>query len=138
MKMKLVSFVILCTVLLVPTIASAEVTNGNIGYGIGYGLTPWRLRALVAVVLGLIGVVVGGLSLARSGGRFGNGNGRAGALVAMVAGLGGIVIAGLHLANSTGGWGTGNGRAGAVFAIVIGLTGMVLARLTLARSRRAG
>ncbi len=134
MKMKLVSFVALCTLLLVPTIASAEVTNGNIGYG----LTPWRLRALAAVVLGLISVVIGGLSLARSAGRFGTGNGRSGALVAVVLGLIGIVLAVLHLANSTGGFGTGNGRAGAVFAIVMGLIGMVLARLTLARTRRAG
>jgi hypothetical protein len=133
MKMNLVSFAILCTLLLVPTIASAEVTNGNIGY-----LTPMRLRAIVAVVVGLISVVIGGLSLARSAGRFGTGNGRAGAIVAAVVGLIGIVLAALHLANSTGGFGTGNGRAGALFAIVLGLIGMVLAGMAQARSRRTG
>jgi hypothetical protein len=133
MKMKLVSFAILCTLLLVPTIASAEVTNGHVGY-----LTPMRLRAVVAVVVALISVVIGWLSLARSAGRFGIGNGRTGAIVATVVGLIGIVLAGLHLANSTGGFGTGNGRAGAIFAIVLGLIGVVLGGLAQARSRRTG
>ncbi|MGG3493248.1 DUF6223 family protein, partial [Brevibacillus choshinensis] len=85
MKMKLVSFVILCTLLLVPTIASAEVTNG------GYGLTPGRLGATVDAVVGLISAILAGLSLARSAGRFGTGSGRAGAIIAIVMGL--IVIA---------------------------------------------
>ncbi|MDQ0917093.1 DUF6223 family protein [Paenibacillus sp. V4I5] len=134
MKMKLVSFVVICTLLLVPTIAFAEVTDGNIVNG----FTPMRLRALVAVVAGLISVVIGGVSMSRFAGRFGTGKRRVGSIVAVVVGLIGIVIATLHLANSTGGWGTGNGRAGATFAIVLGLTGMVLARITLARSRRAG
>ncbi|MBB6670102.1 DUF6223 family protein [Cohnella nanjingensis] len=131
MKMMLVSFVILCTLLLVPAIASAEVTNGNIEYGY---ITPMRLRAIVAAVVGLISVVIGGLSLTRSRRT---GNGRAGAIVAAVVGLIGIILAVLHLANSTGGFGTGNGRAGAIVAAVIGLIGIILAGLTLARSRRA-
>ena len=134
MRMKLIPFVMLCTTLLVPAVAFAEVTNGNVGFG----LTPGRLGAIVAVVVGLTSMVIGGLSLARSAGRFGAGNGRTGAIVAAVVGLIGIVLAGLHLANSTGGFGTGGGRAGAIVAIVVGLTGMVLAGLTLARSRRAG
>ncbi|WP_248930640.1 DUF6223 family protein [Paenibacillus hamazuiensis] len=134
MKMKLISFVILCACLLVPTIAFADVPSGNVGYG----LTPGRLRAIVAAVVGLISVVIGGLSMARSAGRFGTGSGRAGAIVAMVLGLIGIALAVLHLAGSTGGFGTGNGRAGAIVAMVLGLAGLVLAGLTLARSRRAG
>ncbi|WP_284645221.1 DUF6223 family protein [Paenibacillus silviterrae] len=129
MKMKLVSFLLFCTLLLVPAIASAEVTDGNIGYG----LTPGRLRTIAAAVVGLVSVVIGGLSLARS-----TGNGRSRAIVAAVVGLIAIVLAGLHLATSTGGFGTGNGRAGAIVAIVVGLTGMVLAGLSLVRSRRAG
>jgi Family of unknown function (DUF6223) len=133
-QMKLVSFVIVCTILSVPTIASAEVTNGNIGVG----LTPGRSGAIVAAGVGLISVVIGGLSLARSVGRFGSGNWRIGAIVAAMVGLIGIVLAGLHLANSTGGFGTGSGRAGAIVAIVLGLTGMAVAGLTLARSRRTG
>lgn len=133
MKMKLVSFVLLCGFLLVPTIASAEVTNGNVVYG----LTPGRLWATMDAVAGLISAVIGGLSLARSVRRIGNG-GRKGAIVAMVLGLIVIAYAGVHLTIFTGDFGTGAGRAGAIIAIVMGLTGMVLAGLTLARSRRAG
>ncbi|MDR4887881.1 DUF6223 family protein [Fredinandcohnia sp. QZ13] len=132
MNIKIVSFITICTLLLVPTIVSAEVTDGNIGFG----FTPMRLRAIVAAVVGLISVVIGGLSLARSKGNFGTGNGKVGAIVAAVVGLFGIVLAGLHLANSTGGFGTGNGRAGAIVAILVGLIGIVLAGLTLIRARR--
>ncbi|WJH36467.1 DUF6223 family protein [Paenibacillus sp. CC-CFT747] len=134
MKIKLVSILMFGILLLVPTIASAEVTDGNVGYG----LTPGRLRTIIAAVVGLISVIIGGLSWARSAGRFGSGNGRTGAIVAAVVGLIGIVLAGLHLANTTGGFGTGNGRAGAIVAILVGLAGLVLAWLTLARSRRVG
>ncbi|MDF2683276.1 MAG: hypothetical protein K0R47_4466 [Brevibacillus sp.] len=135
MKMKLVSFVILCAFLLVPTIASAEVTNGNVGYGV---TTPGRLWATMDAAVGLISAILAGLSLARSAGRFGTGSGRRGAIVAAVVGLIVIAYAVLHLTIFTGDFGTGSGRAGAIIAIVMGLTGMVLAGLTLARSRRAG
>ncbi|MFP3390172.1 DUF6223 family protein [Brevibacillus sp. SIMBA_040] len=133
MKMRLVSFVLFCAFLLVPTIASAEVTNGNVVNG----LTPGRLWATMDAVVGLISAVIGWLSLARSAGRFGSGSGRRGAIVAAVTALIVIVYAGLHLTNFTGDFGTGSGRAGAIVAIVMGLIGMVLAGLTLARSRRA-
>ncbi|OXM83026.1 DUF6223 family protein [Paenibacillus rigui] len=135
MKMKLVSFVILCALLLVPTVASAEVTSGNVGYG----LTPGRLWATMDAVAGLISTVIGGLSLGRSVRRIGNG-GRNGAIVSMGLGLIVLAYAGVHLTIFTGDFGTGAGRAGAIIAIVMGLTGMVLAGLTLARSRsrRAG
>jgi hypothetical protein len=93
-----------------------------------------RLGAIVAAAVGLIGVIGGGLALARSG-RPGTGAGRNGA-VALVAGLTGMVLAGLHLATSTGGVGTGNGRAGALVALVVGLIGVVLGGLALVRSRR--
>jgi Family of unknown function (DUF6223) len=111
-----------------PAVAQVSVAAGVIGSG--------RLVPIVAAVVGLIGVVIGGLALARSTGRIGTGNGRRGAIVAGVAGLIGVVVSGLHLANSTGGFGTGNGRAGAIVAAVVGLIGMVLAGLALVRSRR--
>jgi len=99
------------------------------GTGIGSG----RLVPTVAAVAGLIGVVLGGLALARSRRP---GNRRAGAIMATVLGLISLVIGGLHAANSAGGFGTGNGLAGAIVAIVLGLVGMVLGGLALARSRR--
>jgi hypothetical protein len=104
---------------------------GLIGPGSG------RAGASLAAVVGLIGVVIGGLALARAAGRI-TGTGRNGAIVAMVLGLIGMVLAGLHLATNTGAIGTGSGRAGAIVAVVLGLIDMVLGGLALARSRRPG
>lgn len=135
MKMKLVSFVILCAFILVPTFASAEATNGNVGYGV---TTPGRLWATIDAMVGLIGAILAGLSLSRFAGRFGTGSGRRGAIAAAVVGLIVIAYAVLHLTIFTGDFGTGDGRAGAIIAIVMGLISMALAGLTLARSRRTG
>jgi hypothetical protein len=101
-----------------------------------YTLTAGRLWSLVAALLGLVGVVIGGLALARSAGGIDTGMGRGRAIVALLVGLIGMVLSGLHLANSTGGIGTGSGRLGAIVALVVGLIGMVLGGLALARSRR--
>jgi hypothetical protein len=53
-----------------------------------YTLTPERIAATAAAVVGLIGAVIGGLALARSAGRIGTGNGRRGAIVALGVGHG--------------------------------------------------
>lgn len=134
MKKKMLSFLILCTLLFVPTIAFAEVTNGKTVYG----FTPGRLWASTDAAVGLISAILAGLSLARSAGRFGAGIGRRGAIVATVAGLIVIAYAILHLTIFTGDFGTGSGRAGAIIAIVMGLISMVLGGLAIARSRRTG
>ena len=65
-----------------------------------YTMSAGRLGAIVAALLGLIGVVVGGLALARPAGRFGTGNGRGGAYVALMVGLIAMVLGGLVLARS--------------------------------------
>jgi catechol 2,3-dioxygenase-like lactoylglutathione lyase family enzyme len=101
------------------------------------GITNGRARALVAAVVGLISLVVGGLALARSAGRIGAGNGRAGAIVALALGLIGMILSVAHLGSSTGGFGTGSGRAGAIVALALGLIGMNLGGMALARSRRS-
>jgi catechol 2,3-dioxygenase-like lactoylglutathione lyase family enzyme len=111
-------------------LAAPAAAQGIIGTGSG------RTGASIAAVVALIGVVIGGLALARSSGRIGGGKGRDGAIVALVAGLIGTALAGLHLATATGAIGTGSGRAGAMVALVLGLIGMVLGWLALARSRR--
>jgi hypothetical protein len=103
-----------------------------------FAISSGRLGAIVAAVLGLIGVVIGGLALARPAGRTGTGSGRLGALVALVAGLIGMALGGLVVATSAGGIGTGNGLGGALVALVVGLIAMVLGGLALARSRRTG
>jgi hypothetical protein len=99
-------------------------------------LTPKRIVASVAALVGLSGAVIGGLALARSAGRIGTGNGRRGAIVALVLGPIGVVIGGLVVATADGGLGTGNGLGGGIVAMMVGLSGMTLGGLALARSRR--
>lgn len=131
MKTKLVSFVIFCTLLLLPTFAFAA--NGNYVYG----FTPGRSWATFDMAVGLITAVMAGLSLRRSTRGIGNG-GRNGAIVAMVVGLIVITYAIVHVTLFPGPPGTGDGRVGAILAIVTGLISIVLAGITLARSRRTG
>jgi hypothetical protein len=100
-----------------------------------YGLTPRRLWATTVAVLGLIGVIIGGLALARPASRFGTASGRLGAVVALVAGLIAAVNGGLNLAIANGGPGTGNGVVGGAAAFVLGLIALGLGGLALARCR---
>jgi hypothetical protein len=92
----------------------------------------------VAVVVGLIGAVIGGRALARTVGHTAGGNrGRRGAIIALVLSPIGLFIGGLVVATAHGGVGTGGGLGGAVVAMMVGLIGMALGGLALARSRRA-
>ncbi|HEY8460893.1 MAG TPA: DUF6223 family protein, partial [Blastocatellia bacterium] len=88
--------------------ARAPVAFHTIHYGFAavladgaIGITKGRARAIVAAVVGLISLVVGGLALARSAGRIGAGNGRVGAIVALALGLIGMVLSVAHLGSST-------------------------------------
>ena len=101
-----------------------------------YGMTPRRLWASMAMLVALVGVVIGGLALARPASRFGTDSGRLGAIVALMAGLIAVVTGGLNLAIATGGPGTGNGVVGGAAAFVLGLIALALGGLALARSRR--
>jgi hypothetical protein len=103
---------------------------------VGPYLTTDRLWATLSAVLALVGVVLGGLALARSAGRIGSGDGRRGAIVGLVAGLIAGVIGGLVLATADGGPGTGNGVVGAAAALVLGPIAMAVGGLALTRSRR--
>ena len=102
-----------------------------------YGLTFRRLWATTVSVLALVGVVIGGLALARPASRFGTASGRLGAIVALVAGLIAVVNGGLVLAIANGGPGSGNGVVGGAGALVLGLVAMALSGLALARTRRS-
>ena len=73
---------------------SALARSGRSGTGAG------RSGAVVALVVGPIGVVLSALALARSAGGIGTGNGRAGAIVGLAVGLIGIVLGALALARS--------------------------------------
>jgi hypothetical protein len=100
------------------------------------GLTPRRFWATTVAVVALVGVVVGGLALARHASRFSTASARVGAIVALVAGLIGVVNGGLNLAIANGGPGTGNGVVGGAAAFVLGLIALVLGGLALARWHR--
>ncbi|MGX5212076.1 DUF6223 family protein [Streptomyces violaceus] len=95
-----------------------------------------RTGANLALGVGLIGVAIGRLALARVAGRISTGNARTGAKAALAVGLVGTALAALHLATSSGGPGTGNGMVGAIAAIPLGLIAMALGRRALARLRR--
>jgi hypothetical protein len=101
-----------------------------------YGLTPRRLWATSIAMLALVGVLIGGLALARPASRFGTASGLLGAIVALVAGLIAVVNGWLNLAIANGGPGTGNGVVGGAAAFVLGLVALVLGMLAMVRSRR--
>ncbi|MGJ3558334.1 DUF6223 family protein [Streptomyces sp. INA 01156] len=103
-----------------------------------YSLTTGRLVGTTAALVALVGVAIGGLTLARSACRIGTGNRRGRAIVALVAGLAGMVIGALNLAVADGGPGTGNGVVGGALALVLGLIAAVCGWLALSRSRRTG
>ena len=111
--------------------AAAQVSAQPAAAGV-YTMSPGRVEAILAAVVGLLGTVIGGLALARSVRRIGNG-GRRGALAALVLGPIGLVIGGLVVATADGGVGTGNGLAGGVVAMMLGLSGTALGGLALAR-----
>jgi hypothetical protein len=109
-----------------------------------YTLTAGRSWSVVAALLGVVGVVLGGLALTRStrriststGAGTGSGTGSARAVAALAAGLAGAVIGGLIVATADGGPGTGSGIVGGFVALVVGLIAMLLGGLALARTRR--
>ena len=59
-----------------------------------------QLKAIVALMLGLIDIVLSGPHLARATGDIGTGSGRLGGIVALVLGLIGMVLGGLALART--------------------------------------
>ena len=101
-----------------------------------HGLTLQRLWATAVAALALVGVVIGGLAVARPNSR--TASGRLGAIVALVAGLTAVVNGGLVLAIANGGPGSGNGVVGGAAALVLGLLAAVLGGLALGRSRPIG
>jgi Family of unknown function (DUF6223) len=100
-----------------------------------YGLTPRRLWATAAAAVALVGVIIGGLALARAASRFGT-PGRHGAIVALAAGLIAVVNGALNLATANGGPGTGNGVVGGAAAFVLGLIALALGGTAQVRLRR--
>ncbi|GAA2760321.1 DUF6223 family protein [Actinopolymorpha rutila] len=111
-----------------------------------YTLTAGRFWSLVAMLLGIAGVIVGGLALAnRAGGKGNTGSTgstastaarRRRAFAALIAGAACTLVGGLVVAAADGGPGTGYGIVGGVMALVVGVVAMLLGGLALARVRR--
>ena len=70
---------------------------------VGAGHRYWRgqrARGAVALVLGPLGLILGGLVVATAPGGLGTGNGLGGGIVAMAVGLIGMALGGMALARS--------------------------------------
>ena len=65
-----------------------------------YTISPGRIGAIAAAVVGLIGAVIGGLVVATADGGLGTGNGLGGGIVSMMVGLIGMALGGLALSRS--------------------------------------
>jgi len=100
-----------------------------------HGLTPRRLWATASAMVALVGVVIGGLALARPVSRVGTASGRLRATAALSAGLIATINGGLNVAVANGGPGSGNGVVGGAAAFVLGLSAVALGGLALARCR---
>ncbi|HJZ75104.1 MAG TPA: DUF6223 family protein [Vicinamibacterales bacterium] len=101
------------------------------------GLTPRRLWGTASALVALVGVVIGGLILARPLSHVGTASGRLGAVAAVSAGLIALTNGALNLAVANGGPGTGNGVVGGAAAFVLGQGALALGGLALARCRTA-
>ena len=108
----------------VPTLAAAQSAEA------GYAMTPGRLVASSAALVGLIGAAAGIVAMVRgsAAGRF---------AVGIAIGCGSIaaIVGGFRAATATG-IGTGGGLAGAIVAVVLGITAIILGWLALVRARR--
>src|SRR6476646_10234358 len=100
------------------------------------GLTPRRLWAITAALLGLSGVIAGWLAAFRSTTGFTTTTRRCVANVAFGAGLLAAVNGGLNVAVANGGPGTGNGVVGGAATFVLKLIALTLGGRALAQSRR--
>jgi len=97
-------------------------------------VTPGRLAASLAALIGLIGVAAGAVSLARA--RRSDNAPRRGNL-ALLAGLISMAVGGLVVTTAKGGFGTGHGLGGGILALVAGSLSVTLAGLTRTCARRA-
>lgn len=96
-------------------------------------MTPRRLLAVCALLVGLVGALIAGSGLIGPAPK-----GRRAASVGLLAGLLGATSGGLVVLTAKGGLGTGQGLGGGVIAVVVGLLSVGLGALARTRSLRAG
>jgi hypothetical protein len=100
-------------------------------------MTEDRLRAVLAMLVALLGVVSGGWAL-RFATDSGRRSARPSAIVALVAGLSGASLGGVVVGTAKGGLGTGHGLGGGIVALLLGLIAIGLGGLARMRSRVHG
>jgi hypothetical protein len=110
--------------------AQADATAAGVTY-----LSAGRVTAIVAALLGLLGVVVAGWSLAHREQRRGEQVHRPG-LMALSVGALAVVLGVVVVASADGGLGTGSGLGGGLVAALIGVVAMVLGGLVVRRHSR--
>ncbi|GAA1512611.1 hypothetical protein GCM10009677_51950 [Sphaerisporangium rubeum] len=110
-------------------LAAPETVTDPVG---AYTMTAGRLWSLVAILVGLAGVVAAAVALVRRAGAA-----RRAGVTALVTGPVAAVIGAWVVAAAKGGPGTGYGIVGGYVALVVGLTGAVLGALVLARVSRS-
>jgi hypothetical protein len=101
-------------------------------------VTPRRLGASLASLIGLGGLVCAGVAGA-SAGASGRGSLRLGARKAgLVAGTVSATVGLLVILTARGGFGTGQGLAGGIVALALGLSSVALALRARRKAQRAG
>lgn len=118
---------------LVVVLALARSAAAQADPSVPFAVTPERLAASLAALIGLAGVALGGRALAHP--RAANAQ-RAGNL-ALLAGLTSLVVGGLVVATAQGGFGTGHGLAGGIVALLAGAFSVVIVGFARTRSRSA-
>jgi hypothetical protein len=88
-----------------------------------FAISTGRFGAIVAVVTGLSGAIVGALALRAR--RKGTARGKRGPAFALAAGVIGVALGTLVVASAGGGLGTGHGFGGGVVALVIGTISLI-------------
>ncbi len=127
----MVAFLIAFLALVSPAAADTALQQADTP---AYTLTAGRLWSLVAIALGLIGLVTGVAAGARILG--GPSTQRRNAILALVAALACSVIGGTVVLFADGGPGSGSGIVGGFLAVLIGLVAIGLGRRALKRSHR--
>jgi hypothetical protein len=115
--------------------AAADALAQPVAAGV-FTVSVGRTGAFLSALAGLLGVLGGGLALARPTrqGYVGTWARRHGGATALVAGPVAVTVGGTVAATADGGLGTGNGLGGACLAMLLGLISVTLG--WQARSRR--
>ena len=113
-------------------VTSAAAQPAKVGL---YAMTGDRLRAVVAMLVALLGVLSGGFALRSAPDSGGARSAPHAPAIALLAGRGGASLGGVVLANANGGLGTGHGFGGGIVALALGILAVALGAWARIQSR---